>query len=95
MELKLILKLICTTTAIREELVKSNTRKEEVVNARFLFFHFANRYSNSDYKQISKYVNRSDKTYFYALKMVQQYRKYDRDFKAIYETINNQLSLML
>ncbi len=48
MELKLILELISTTTAINKELVLSNSRKREIVTARFLFLAFANRHSKSD-----------------------------------------------
>lgn len=93
MELKLILELIATTTAIKKELVLSNSRKREIVTARFLFLAFANRYSKSDYKQISSFANRSIKTYFYAIKMVEHWKEYDKNFNALYETINDQIML--
>lgn len=93
MKLQLILETVSTTTGIAQELVIGSSRKEEVITARFLFFYLANQHSNADYKKISSFVNRKDKTYYHALKKVQSWIECDKNFRALYETINNQLSL--
>lgn len=94
MQLQTILLTVCATTAVQRELVLGRSRKEKVVTARFLFFYLSKKHTKFSADDISKFVNRKDKTYFHAIKKVGYWRIYDKNFNALYETINHQISLL-
>ena len=93
MQLQDILNVVSTTTNQHESLIVGNSRKDKIVTARFLYFYLSKKHTKHTASEISNFVNRKDKTYFHALKKVEHWKKYDRDFRALFETINNQLSL--
>lgn len=94
MKLQEILHVVSVTTNQRKDIIVGNSRKNEVVTARFLFFYLSRKFTNHTSFEIAGFVKRKDKTYFHALNQVDKWRKTDRDFRALFETINNQLNLM-
>lgn len=93
MELKDILTVVCTTTNVRRDLILGPSRKENVVTARFIYLSLSRKYTTCKAIEISSLVNRKVKVYFYALNQVEMWRKNNKNFKALYETINSQLLL--
>lgn len=93
MELKDILQVVSTTTNIRKELILGNSRKDEVVTARFLYFYLARKHTLAKAKDISRSANRGCADYFYGLNKVDEWRKHNIHFRALYETVNNQIIL--
>lgn len=93
MDLIDILNVVCTTTNVRRDLILGRSRKDNIVTARFLYLSLSRKYTTRKAKDISGLVNRKDKTYFYALNQVEIWRKHNKHFKALYETINAQLLL--
>lgn len=94
MHLQTILSIVLSTTAIRKELILSPTRKEEVVTARFLFFYLAKKHTLHNAIEISRFLNRDHKLFYHAINQVDKWKQCDKNFRALYETLNNQLSLL-
>jgi chromosomal replication initiation ATPase DnaA len=61
-EFKEILRAVSLITGISEELIKSKTRKQDIKDARFLFFFYCKKNTIYFYKQISGYLNRHHST---------------------------------
>lgn len=93
MELRDILKVVCTTTNIRKELILGTSRKDNIVAARFIYFYLSRKYTTKTAFEIYSLVNRKKTDYFHALNKVDEWRKHNIHFKALLETINNQLLL--
>ncbi len=93
MELNNILKVVCTTTNIQKELVLGSSRKGNVVTARFIYLYLARKHTTHTAFEIYSVVNRKRTDYFHALNKVDEWRQTNKHFKALLETINNQLLL--
>lgn len=94
MNLETILETVCTTTNVNSELVKSQSRRDKIVTARFLYIFLARKHTDCNAYQITKLIKRDHKLYYHALMKVDEWRRYDKTIAGWYETINNQINLM-
>lgn len=89
------LKLIyhATCKAIGED-IGSKSRKQHLVYARYVFFHFARKLTNCSLSEIGRVCGQRDhSTVLHGLKKFDQLMKYD-DFKSIFDIISIHLPNM-
>lgn len=66
--LELILKRVCEVSGISREVIKSSTRKREVVEPRQAYFLLAMKLTENSLSEIGRMVFRDHSTVFYAKK---------------------------
>lgn len=94
MDLQTILTTVCTTTNTSVNLVRSQSRRDRIVTARFLFIYLSHQHTNCTAYQITRLIKRDHKLYYHAIMKVNEWRKYNKSIAGWLETINNQINLM-
>ena len=89
-----IQKIVCDYFELPLELLKSKTRKREVVQARQLAMYFSKQFTKSSLSNIGMHCGGKDHaTVLHAVKTVDNLVSTDKQFKKFVEDINKKLSI--
>ena len=68
-----------------------NSRKQEYVKARQLFTYFCRKYTKMTFNEIGGFIGKDHATAIYADKCVNNYRRIEKLYRAIFLRINNRI----
>ena len=85
-------KIVCLELNLDSELVKSKSRKREVVKARQIIFYLAYKYSGLSLKKIGEpYLKRDHSTIIHNIEQFHNWYDTEPNFKALVEKIEGKI----
>jgi len=91
LQLTKILTTVSNFYEIPADLIKSKTRKDEVVHARQVYMYLSKKYTNLSLSQISMVCNRDHSTVIHAIKVIKDQIYIDKEIMAEIEEIEQNL----
>lgn len=89
-----IQKTVCEFIGITTELLKENTRKREVVNARQISMYLAKKYTKNSLKEIGRHFgNKDHSTVIHSIQVVDNLLEVDKKFKEDVDELKKRINL--
>ncbi len=89
-----IQKTVCEFIGITTELLKENTRKREVVNARQISMYLAKKYTKNSLKEIGRHFgNKDHSTVIHSIQVVDNLLEVDKKFKEDMDELKKRINL--
>jgi len=89
-----IQKTVCEFIGISTDLLKENTRKREVVNARQISMYLAKKYTKNSLKEIGRHFgNKDHSTVIHSIQVVDNLLEVDKKFKEDVEELKKRINL--
>jgi chromosomal replication initiator protein len=86
--IKMIQEVVCCYFNLKEELIQTNSRKREIVQARQITMYFAKILTDSSYAHIGKVVgNKDHATVHHSIKLVKEQMEISKSFRSTMEVI--------
>ena len=86
-----ILEVICHVTELKAYQLRSNTRKNNIMTARHLFFYIAHKHTKKQIEVIGKVLNRHHATVLHACNKIENQLMYE-DISSLVDAIENKLT---
>ena len=89
-----IQKTVCEFVGINTDLLKQNTRKREVVNARQISMYLAKKYTKNSLKEIGRHFgNKDHSTVIHSIQVVDNLLEVDKKFREDLEELKKRINL--
>lgn len=89
-----IQKTVCEFIGISTELLKENTRKREVVNARQISMYLAKKYTKNSLKEIGRHFgNKDHSTVIHSIQVVENLLEVDKKFQEDMDELKKRINL--
>ena len=89
-----IQKTVCEFIGINADLLKQNTRKREVVNARQISMYLAKKYTKNSLKEIGRHFgNKDHSTVIHSIQVVDNLLEVDKKFREDLEELKKRINL--
>jgi chromosomal replication initiator protein len=89
-----IQKTVCEFVGINADLLKQNTRKREVVNARQISMYLAKKYTKNSLKEIGRHFgNKDHSTVIHSIQVVDNLLEVDKKFREDLEELKKRINL--
>lgn len=89
-----IMQIVCEKYGVTEELIKSRTRRREIVQPRQLIIYFASKYIHMPTSRIGRKIGgRDHSTVIHSISQVEQRLKVNKDFRAEVEELEKSFQI--